>query len=853
MARAGGDAKSAREHWNPSRLAIERPWSTAAVWACIVIAGAFAYAHLKYALLPDIALPVVTVTAQERTADVRKTERDLTVPLENSLQDTRPKSIASTTYPGRSVITLTYWFGESVDGAANAVRSRLRRTHLPSGSRYDVVPVNLNETAVNVYAVPLPTADRSQTVRNVQRILVPALSRVAGVRRVEFLGVPGQSSIARLNGRAVLEVRVIKAADANALDVARESDRVVTALGPRLRTKIFLATSQAPYIRSASHDTAETLGIAMLLAALVIYPFLRDLRATLISALAIPTSLAGAAIVMWLLHFNLDIITLLALALVTGVIIDDAIVDVENIARHIARGEPPREAAVAATNEIWLAASAATLTIVAVFLPIGLTGGNFGQFLRPFGLTASAAVLTSLAVARTLSPMLASRLLGPDDAKPPNPALVSRYARLVRGAIARPLRVIALAVATFLAGLALARVIPVGFMPHLDRGDFVVYMTAPDGAKLGTFSEKTSLIERAIRKDPDVQNVLTTIGAAQDQSQAEFDVTLRPSRHVTTLAVEDAVRALLPKVRHYTVSVQDTPFVQNGASKPFSLILSAPKLAEVDRAGARLKKALASTPGFVEVTRKASHQIRGVPSRIERYDDAYADEVDADLKGREIGDATTFAVHLAHRMAPPSVTVHLAGESNDVSDTLSGFAETLALSVLCVIGVLALLFRDWRSPLVILATLPLSIAGAMAGLLIWHAQFGIVSLLGFVFLFGLTEKNAILLVDLIRRLRSQSASLDEAVVEAGTTRLRPILMTTSATILGMLPISLGWGAGAELRAPMAAAIIGGLIASTLLTLVVVPAGYVFLSGERRKTTRAISVSARPRNIRRPAR
>jgi multidrug efflux pump subunit AcrB len=334
-----------------------------------------------------------------------------------------------------------------------------------------------------------------------------------------------------------------------------------------------------------------------------------------------------------------------------------------------------------------------------------------------------------------------------------------------------------------------------------------------------------------------VSSVLTTIGASNNPTRGELDVVLRPDRHVTTLTIEERVRTELPKVRGYRTTVEDTPFVSSGLTRPLELILTGADRGVVDRAGWKLRDALAATPSFIDVTRTGSDETLGATLRTVRYDGSYANFIDADLHGRSIGEATSYAADLAHRILPASIGINLGSDSRSAAITLRGFAQTLGFSVICVIAVLLLLFRSWKAPLVILVTLPLSVVGAMLGLLLWRADFGIISLLGFIFLFGLTGKNAILLVDAIERRQPGSPSLADAIAEAGSIRLRPILMTTSATILGMLPIAFGFGAGAELRAPMAATIIGGLVASTLLTLVVVPAAYVLVNPARPASSR----------------
>ncbi len=830
--------RGARARFNVSRLAIRYPLVTYVVWLGVVVLGMAAFFSLKYTLLPDIAFPVVVVTATNDERSAAKTERDITIPLESRIAHVGANAIRSATYAGRAEINLAYDVGTALEERERAVRAALAglAQTLPPHTKLKVTPVDLNESTVVTYAVVVDTATFPMVQGLLRGYAQPAFAHIAGVRRVDVLGDdPGGRTGVRFNGKRALELRVVKRASANTLEVADDAESVRNRVATFAGLKMVTASSQAPYVREASHATTDALGIAMALSILVILPFLRDWRATVISAIAIPVSLAGTAIAMWLFHFNLETITLLALALVIGVVVDDAIVDVENIARHIDRGASPLRAAVEATDEIGLTVTAATFTIVAVFLPIGLMTGTLGLFFKPFGITASVAVLTSLAVARTLSPTIAAEWLRPrakprhgEPVREPVPSF-GWYRKALGWSLAHPRMVLIAAAASFVAGIAIVPLIPKGFIPHLDRGEFLVTIDAPANALNGVALAAAKRYERAIRADADVRDVLVTIGGRGDPTNGEIYVTLAANRGAPTFEVENRIRAALPQIANIVPSVEDLPFVDNGVSKPLRVSLSAPLTDDarvLEAAARRVAERTAAIPGLVGVTLVGlQRNAAGALTRIDHEGLRRVAYIDGDTTGIPIGDATAKVSALAKTLLPPGVRVGLGGESEDIARTFGQFGTTLALSVGSIIVVLALLFRGWRAPLVIACSLPLSIVGAMLALFITRADFGIISLMGLIFLFGLVNKNAILLVDFIQQRQRAGMGHLAAIVDAATLRLRPILMTTGATILGMLPIALGLGAGSELRSPMAVAIIGGLLTSTVLSLVVIPVAY----------------------------
>jgi multidrug efflux pump subunit AcrB len=827
-----------------SQIAIDFPVATLVLWAALSIAGVIAFAHLKLALFPDITFPVVVVTVNTNEIDVARNESSVTIPIETALKAltgvTREHSL---TYPQFVALDISFDVSTSLAARHDQVAALIAGVKLPAGVKTSIASQDLNEIPVTTYALTQTGRSLAELAQIAGREVVPKLAAIPGVLKVDVVGgttTGANPSVYRVDGQRAVAVSVVKRAAANTLDVASAAAKAIddiAASNPALR--ITRTAEQETFIREATGATQEALGIAVVLAVLVILYFLRDWRATTISAVAIPVSLLGTACVMALLHFNLETITLLALALVVGVIVDDAIVMVENIVRHLEAGETPMNASFAANKEIGLTLVAASLTVVAVFLPIGLMRGTLGQFFRAFGITASAAVIFSLLAARTLSPTLAAWWLQPR--KPESQAAdanrtqrYDRYRRILAWALSHRRYSIGLAIAAFLAGIGLIPFIPKGFLPHLDRGAFIVDFQTPLGTNITDTENIGSTIEDSIRKDPAVTQTYTTIGARSGQANAgTITVELRRGRKVTTLDVENAVRSRLPDLDGVVTTVADVPFVGTDTTKPLQFALVSDDLDKLRVAGRAFEHRLEHVKGFFDVA--ASGLSDGTPfSAIEHVDDRRAVQITADLDPNlQIGDANDTVVSLAHKFLPKGITLHFGGNSQDVVTTFRDFGIALGFSVVAIFTVLVVLFRSWIDPLVITVSLPLSIVGALFALWVTRADFGLISLMAVIFLFGLVNKNAILLVDRINKLRELGFKRGDAIMEAGAQRLRPIVMTTAATILGMLPIALGFGAGAELRAPMAVAIIGGLMSSTVLSLVVIPVAYTIFDDWRK--------------------
>ncbi len=835
-----GPGKTVNRFSSISQIAIDYPQATIALWALLSIAGVFAFLNLKLALFPDITFPVVIVTASTNEIDVARNEQEVTDPIEAALRTVHGISREhSLTYPQFVALDVSFDVSTSLSARRDQVAAALATVRLPAGTKISIATENLNEVPVVTYALTQPGRTMQQLAKFAHDEVAPKLAAQGGVLKVDVTG--GQStgvdaSAYRVDGQPAVAVDVVKRASAYTLDVSDEAAATMAAIGasnPDL--DITRTAEQETFIREATGATQEALAIAVILAVMVILLFLRDWRATAISAVAIPVSLLGTACIMWLFHFNLETITLLALALVVGVIVDDAIVAVENIVRHLEAGENAMQAAFSANKEIGRTLVAASSTVVAVFLPIGLMNGTLGQFFRAFGITASAAVLFSLLAARTLSPTLAAWTLRPrgGTSETYRDRAHRQYRSILTWALGHRRYVIALAVIAFVAGLALIPFIPKGFIPHLDRGEFLVDFHTPLGTSLSDTEKIAAILEESIRKDPAVTDVYTAIGARQGQSNAgTIDVRLRRARKVTTLDVEDAVRSRLPVLDGVVATVGDLPFVGSDTTKPLQFALVSSDLDSLRTAGRQFEHRVAHLKGVLDVS--TSGLSDGTPfSAIEHVDGRRAVQITADLSPNlAIGDANDEVLALAHKYVPKGIALKFGGTSQDAQTTFRDFGIALAASVIAIFFVLVILFRSWVDPLVITVALPLSIVGALFALWVTRADFGLISLMAVIFLFGLVNKNAILLVDRINKLRELKYARRDAILDAGAQRLRPIVMTTSATILGMLPIALGFGAGAELRAPMAVAIIGGLVSSTILSLIVIPVAYTIFDDWR---------------------
>ena len=878
--------RSFRQRFNLSRLAIRYARLTIAIWLGVAVAGIIAFGSMKYALFPDISFPVVVVNAQAPIETLAETEIQLTHPLETKLLTlNQSPQVFSQTYAERSLVSLFFDAGVDLSSATEIVKTAIADVSLPPTASIKILPVDLNESPVISYALTSQRRSLEELGEIAQQTLIPEIERLSGIRKVNLLGDYGEIPLenteeeilptrVNFNGQEALGIQVVKQGQANTLEVVSQVESLIQRLKPESTDfELNLAETQAHFIRSAVDETIHELILALILATAIVFPFLKNWRATIITALAIPLSLLATGIVMATSGLTLEIITLLALALVIGTVIDDAIVDVENIARLVDAGRPPKEAAIEGTDEIGLTMTASSLAVVAVFLPVMLMRDTVGTFFKPFGLTVSAAVIFSLLVARTLSPVLAVYWLKPKSQNqskqaPTDSKLIRGYRQLLHWSLSHRQIVMAIALVSLIAGLALIPLVPKGFIPKLDRGEFIVNYTTPLPKLTGFESQSESepeiqpsddsseaissqesdpfdwigdirrsperlllrktikvgkQLETEILSLPDVESTLVIGGTRGNPTLGRLYVQLKDDRALTTAAAQEQVRQALPSIKGVTVSVEDIPFVQTDAEKPLQFVLLSQDRSTLDESAQTLVTQVKSLPGLADV------ELSQTDLKTERLDGEYTTFLNANLaQNKGLEDAATEIEAIAETSLPDNVRFDRWGTAAQSSTVLASFGVSLSISVVLMVLVLFLLFRSFLEPLVIGLSLPLSLVGAMLGLLISGRDFALVTLIGFMFLVGLLAKNGLLLLDYAKQLRQQGVSREQALIETGAVRLRPIIMTTASSILGMLPIALGWGPGAELRQPMAVAILGGLATSSLLSLIVVPVLYTIL-------------------------
>jgi hydrophobe/amphiphile efflux-1 (HAE1) family protein len=758
------------------------------------------------------------------------------------------------------------------------------------------------------------------------------------------------TSLARVDGVPAVNFQVFKQQDANIVEVGEgikaAADELRKALPPGVELKLVYADSD--WVRDSLAGVKRTLIEGALLTIAIVFLFLHSWRSTVITGLTLPISVISSFIAVYAFGFTLNFMTMMALSLCIGLLIDDAIVVRENIVRHIRLGADHHTAAREGTEEIGLAVLATTFAICAVFVPVAFMKGIVGMFFFPFGITVTVAVLVSLFVSFTLDPMLSSIWKDPPQTRLARvpvlgalmrgtdramDALHAVYERLIRwifsgrrwalGPLAIGPRgvVLAIGAGSFVGALALAPVVGSEFIPQTDNSFIQLNVRLPVGSSLARSSEKIAQVEAVVRTMPEVRVVTSTIGntGLGSRNSAEIGIQLkaRGERARSQKEVEDAVRKALEPIPGIEVSLGNRP-IYIALLGPEQAVLDAEieKLAAKVRAipgvtdletsvkpglpayAVRLKpdavRELGLTPAdlaaslraFVngdvatwwtapdgeqvevelrlpQASRENAAQLDQLPvafaadgtpvalasvaeivaisnpETIRRQDLQRRQAIFAGVKDRPAGDVGADVQKLvkAHAL-PPGYRFDVGGETKEQQEAFGAVLAALALSVIFIYIVLASQFGSFVQPLAIMASLPLALIGVMLALLVTGSTLNLFSMIGLIMLMGLVTKNAILLVDFANQARKRGATVAEALLEAGQVRMRPIMMTTAAMVFGMLPLALALNDGGEIQAPMGRAIIGGVITSTLLTLVVVPVLYSILVRDRKPAAQA---------------
>ena len=751
--------------------------------------------------------------------------------------------------------------------------------------------------------------------------------------RLEQLAVVSDTTaerraLALVDGEAVVAFEIMRSKGANEVTLARDVREVIQTLGvARPDIKISEQIDNVQKTEENFEGSMHLLYEGAILAVIVVWYFLRDWRATIVSAAALPLSILPAFLGIYLFGFTLNMVTLTSLALVVGILVDDAIVEVENIARHLRMGKTPFQAALEAADEIGLAVIATTFALVAVFLPTAFMAGIPGKFFKQFGWTAVLAILASLLVARLLTPMMSAYLMKAvplSEREQTDGLVMRRYLIAVQWCLTHRLLTLVLATLFFVGSLALVPLLPKGFVPPADRGQTLVNIERAPGS---TLQETFLAAERARLKlgaIPEVVKVFSSVGAgvsgdafargsAAEVRKGSLTVTLthRSERKKNQQEVEADIRELLsrePGVR-ITVGPQDVgvkmqivlqsedPVALGAAAhvvenelrglkgvgnvlssaslvRPELIVrpdfaraadlgvtaqsiaetlrvatsgdydVSLPKLTLSERqipirvrlpdiartdleALARLT--IPGRYGPVMLGNVATLTLDSGPAQIDRLNRSRNVVLDVELGGRQLGEVYAEAKTLPGlRNLPAGVRQTELGDAKEMQALFASFGLAMAIGLLCIYMILVLLFHDFLQPLTILGALPLSIGGAFVALLLTGKSFSMPSLIGLIMLMGIVTKNSILLVEYAIVARRSGVSRTEALLDACHKRARPIVMTTIAMIAGMFPIAIGWGSDPSFRSPMSIAVMGGLLTSTVLSLLVIPAMFTYV-------------------------
>ena len=789
--------------------------------------------------------------------------------------------------------------------------------------------------------VPLRVQGRAESVDEFRRMVIatrgPRLITLDDVAEVTD-SVEEVRSLALVNGTRAVALDLLKQSGANATGVADAVKAEVAALQPELPpgTAIEVVRDSSVYILESVRDVQETLVIGGFLTVLIVFVFLNSWRSTVITGLTLPISVISSFIIMNFGGLTLNVMTLMALSLAIGLLIDDAIVVRENIVRHLEHGEDHFEAARNGTSEIGLAVMATTGSVLAVFVPVAFMEGIVGRFFFAFGITVAFAVAVSLLVSFTLDPMLSSRWVDPDITRTGRRHLLARLldhfnrwfdatADRYRGLIARALDhrvvVIGLAVAAFVTGVAILGLLQKEFFPPTDQAEFVVSFRAAPDASIDETRGRLDEVLATLREYPEVVTTYASIGAgdagtvrdarvyvkltpkaerARAQNEIERDLRrrlLKVPGIIASIVLADSMNTQKPlivdvrgddiqQLKAYAQRLKEAMYQVPGIVDleatlehdvpEYRLIVDRQKAADAGLTTMAIAQPIASLVGGQTVTtfedeagesrdvrvrlpaglRQNASQLEGLrlsvrgpdgaalipvgsvaryqlstaPSEINRMDLSRQVEIGGNMEaGLPLGTAAEKVTEIASRLdLQPGYSVVIGGENEIMVESFGYMFEALVLAIVFVYLILAAQFESFIDPLAIMLSLPLSIVGMAAMLLMTGDTLNVMSLIGLIMLMGLVTKNAILLVDYTKVLRRRGLERRAAIIQAGRTRLRPIVMTTSAMIFGMLPLALGFGSGGEMRAPMARAVIGGLVTSTLLTLIVVPVVYSLL-------------------------
>lgn len=839
-----------------------------------------------------------------------------------------------------------------VGGAKREIQVALKLDQLKSfGITAEQVNTQLAQTNANIPAGRIISHEQEQSLRviNATQSLQQLANLPIAIGNSRFVHLSELATIsdsnapirerARLNGKEVIGFNVLRSKGSSDTVVAKGVEQAVAQLN-----------QNHPYIKisvvhSSVENTLENYDVAIdtliegaILTVLVVMLFLRNWRATLVAGIALPLSILPAFFVMDLMGYTLNSITLLAITLVIGVLVDDAIVEIENIEQHLQQNKRPFQASIDASDAIGLAVVAISATIVAVFLPVSFMGGVTGQYFRQFGVTISVAVLASLLVARLVTPLLSAYLLKPvahgNNHAKTNGKVMSAYLTILDKALKWRKTTLLIGLGFFVVSVMLAQLLPTGFSPQSDMGKSTISVTLPPSTTLSQADEKLQQIAKQLRTHEQVTSVYATVGTGGEVYKGELLVSLVPAKErqfnqkemetilradlmqfadmrfsfqndmaqrdvsivltgVDPKALQDTAQTLKSQMQHISsianvqmnaplqkpelqIKLHQEEVARLGIS-PTAIgnILRIATVGDLETTSAKFNLADRQIPIRVLLNDTAKNNVEAIKqlavptsqgtsvplgsiadislsqgsASLERFDRARRIAVEADLvPNHTIGEVLDEVNQLPIlQNLPDTVRKAETGDEEFMTEMFQQFGLAMGFGIMMVLVILILLFADFLQPLTILVALPLSIGGAVGGLLLTGGALDMASVIGILMLMGIVTKNSILLVDFIIEKRHHGMSRMQAIFQAGKERSRPIVMTTIAMVAGMIPAVFAGGSGAGFRSSMAITVIAGLMTSTLLSLVFVPVVYTLMDDVKRwlapKLARLTSVTA----------
>ncbi|AOX61710.1 MULTISPECIES: efflux RND transporter permease subunit [Stenotrophomonas] len=893
---------------------------------------------------------------EARPPEIAKVESDADPIIWLNMSSTSMDTLELSDYADRYIVDRF----SSLDGVAQvriggrqryAMRIWLDRDQLAArGLTVGDVETALRNENVELPAGRIESTDRDFTLRVERNYVKPEdfagiplgkgadgyVVRMGDVAKIE-LASSERRAYYRSNGEPNIGLGIVKTSTANALDVAREAraeaDRISSTLPEG--TRIFVAFDNTTFIEAAVDRVYATLVEAMLLVLAVIWLFLGSFRAALIPAVTVPVCLIAAFIALYAFGFSINLLTLLALVLCIGLVVDDAIVVVENVQRRIDLGEPPLVASKRGTTQVAFAVIATTAVLVAVFLPVGFLEGNTGRLFRELAVALAAAVALSAFVSLTLTPMMASKLLKPHTGQAPKglhgvinrnlDRLSGAYGRFLEAHVTRTWVYIVVMILSLLASALLLKVLPSELAPAEDRGSFQIMIDGPEGAgfdyTVGQVQQVEKIVSGFVGEDEPIVRANPRVpggwGSSEEMHTGRISVFLQPwrQRDVSTPDVAAELQTHLNDLRGVRVRTQVGGGLVRSQGQPFQIVLGGPEYAEIAQWRDRMLLRMADNPGLVgtdsdyketrpqmrvnidrqraadlgvsvtaigsaletmmgsrrvttfvdngeeyDVLVQAGREGRASPSdlaairvrasggelvplsnlvtlsevaeagSLNRFNRLRSITINAGLApGYPLGEAIAWAQQVASEELPQHAQISWKGESREYQNAGSAVLLTFAMALLVVFLVLAAQFESFIHPLVIMLTVPLGVLGALLGLYVSGGTINLFSQIGIVMLVGLAAKNGILIVEFANQLRDEGRNVHQAIVESAMVRLRPILMTSIATVVGAIPLVVAGGPGSASRGTIGVVVIFGVTVSTFLSLFVVPAFYSLLA------------------------